>query len=71
MTLTAEELFKKLTNMESVLVNGHYLDFDGNITWYTNPYGVDGCLGNSPTIQMCTIFLENTNKGIDYGLTPT
>ena len=71
MNITAEELLNKLINKESVEVNQHFLDFDGEVTWYSNPYGVDGCLGNTPTIEMCVSFLNNTNNDVVYGLTPS
>jgi hypothetical protein len=47
---TPEALTASLLDGESQTVNGHFVDYDSDdcLTWYTNPYGVDGVLYNGP-----------------------
>lgn len=53
--------------------NDHVIEYDPDtgITWYTNPYGLDGifCNGN-PRLDDITGFLKNMAQCQDYGLIP-
>lgn len=51
-------------------VDGHFLDYEDGIVWMDNPYGVEGCLGEEPTIQLCREFLITIAKGGMYGPEP-
>lgn len=54
--------------------NGHTTQYDSadDVTWYTNPYGVDGilCTGK-PTLERVTAFLGHMARGKDYGPVPS
>jgi hypothetical protein len=70
---TPEELTVALSTGESETVNGHFVDYDteDGLTWYTNPYGIDGVLFNgSPTIDGVRKFLTDMARGIEYGPSP-
>ncbi|RMS43390.1 DSBA oxidoreductase [Pseudomonas ficuserectae] len=51
-------------------MDGHFLDYEDGIVWMDNPYGVEGCLGGEPTIQLCREFLITIAKGGMYGPEP-
>lgn len=70
---TPEELTATLSAGESATVNGHFVDYDSEdgLTWYTNPYGIDGVLFNGlPTIEGVRNFLTDMARGIEYGPSP-
>ena len=53
-------------------VRGHSVQYDraGELTWYTNPYGVDGALCEVPDLAVVRLFLSNMAREIDYGAVP-
>lgn len=70
---TPEELTATLSSGESETVSGHFVEYDSedHLTWYTNPYGVDGVLFNGlPTIDGVRKFLIDMARGIEYGPSP-
>lgn len=70
---TPEALTVALSSGKSETVNGHFLDYDSEdrLTWYTNPYGIDGVLFNGlPTIDGVRKFLTDMARGIEYGPSP-
>lgn len=70
---TPEELTVALSKGESATVNGHFVDYDAEdgLTWYTNPYGIDGVLFDGlPTIDGVRKFLTDMARGIEYGPSP-
>lgn len=70
---TPEELTVSLSLDESKTVNGHFVIYDSEdrLTWYTNPYGIDGvlCYG-LPTFDCLRKFLTDMAHGIVYGPSP-
>lgn len=70
---TPEELTATLSSGEAVTIECHSVVFDSddNITWYTNPYGIDGVLFNGPpSVAGVRRFLTDMARGIDYGPSP-
>ncbi|KVV07397.1 hypothetical protein [Burkholderia ubonensis] len=70
---TPEELTATLSEGGSATVNGHFVDYDSEdgLTWYTNPYGIDGVLfDGQPTIDGVKVFLTDMARGIEYGPSP-
>lgn len=51
-------------------VFGYSVWFEDGATWFTNPYGQDGFLGDEPNIEMMQEFLLGIARGEDYGLVP-
>ncbi len=68
--IDAQSLLDHLLTGESIRLHGYFLKFSDGVTWYTNPYGVDGALGNEPSLDMCSNFLDRISSGFDLGLTP-
>jgi len=69
-SVDAQSLLDHLLTGESIRLHGYFLMFSEGVTWYTNPYGVDGALGNEPTLDMCSNFLDHISSGEVLGLTP-
>jgi hypothetical protein len=70
---TPEELTATLSTGEAVTIECHSVvyDRDDNLTWYTNPYGIDGVLFNGlPTVAGVRRFLTDMARGVDYGPSP-
>ncbi|WP_213781768.1 hypothetical protein [Caballeronia sp. dw_276] len=70
---TPEDLTATLATGESVSIECHSVVYDSadNLTWYTNPYGIDGVLFNGlPTLAGVRRFLTDMARGVDYGPTP-
>lgn len=70
---TPEELTATLSTGEAVNIECHSVvyDSDDNLTWYTNPYGIDGVLFNGPpSIAGVRRFLTDMARGVDYGPSP-
>ncbi|MFA0999379.1 MULTISPECIES: hypothetical protein [Pseudomonas syringae group] len=65
-----EHLSAELYAGRPMRVGGHFLDYEDGIVWMDNPYGVEGCLGEEPTIQLCRQFLTRVAKGGMYGPEP-
>lgn len=65
-----EDALKALIEGAGTRVNGHSITFADGVTWYTNPYGQDGVLGNEPDLEMMTAFLADMALGKDYGPVP-
>ncbi|BCS46646.1 MULTISPECIES: hypothetical protein [Pseudomonas syringae group genomosp. 2] len=65
-----EHLSEELYAGRPMRVDGHFLDYEDGIVWMDNPYGVEGCLGEEPTIQLCRQFLTRIAKGGMYGPEP-
>ncbi|MFA0921435.1 hypothetical protein ALP73_01119 [Pseudomonas coronafaciens pv. garcae] len=65
-----EHLSAELYAGRSMRVDGHFLDYEDGVVWIDNPYGVEGCLGEEPTIQLCRQFLTRIAKGGMYGPEP-
>lgn len=68
-----EELTATLASGESENINGHFVEYDSDdgLTWYTNPYGIDGVLFNGlPTFEGVRKFLTDMARGIEYGPSP-
>ena len=58
-----------LLSGECLSANGHTAEYDkqGDITWITNPYGVDGVMCATPDIVAVTRFMTNMATHTDYG----
>ncbi|SAK93693.1 hypothetical protein AWB79_06990 [Caballeronia hypogeia] len=70
---TPDELAAKLLAGQSFRVGGHFViyDRDLDVVWYTNPYGIDGLLGNdAPTAAAMKSFLIDMARDVTYGPTP-
>lgn len=71
---TPEELTASLASGESHSdINGHFVVYDqeDDMTWITNPYGVDGVLCNGvPTVNGIRSFLTDMARGVEYGPVP-
>jgi len=70
---TPEELTATLSAGESVTIECHSVVYDSedNLTWYTNPYGIDGVLFNGlPSVAGVRRFLTDMARGVDYGPSP-
>lgn len=67
---TPEHLSAELYAGKPVRIDGHFLHYEDGIIWMDNPYGVEGCLGEDPTIQLCRQFLTRIAKGGMYGPEP-
>nr|WP_228857602.1 hypothetical protein [Pseudomonas syringae]QOQ33438.1 hypothetical protein [Pseudomonas syringae pv. actinidiae] len=67
---TPEHLSAELYAGKPMRVDGHFLDYEDGVVWMDNPYGVEGCLGEEPTIQICREFLVTVAKGGMYGPEP-
>ena len=69
-----EQLAADLTaSNHGVRVACHFLIFDADdgLTWYTNPYGVDGVLCNgAPSPEDARAFLLDMARGVEYGPVP-
>jgi hypothetical protein len=68
-----EALLATLAAGESADINGHSVSYDSDdeMTWYTNPYGIDGVLSNGlPTVRRVRRFLADMALGVEYGPTP-
>ncbi|MEB0221363.1 hypothetical protein [Pseudomonas sp. AB12(2023)] len=65
-----EHLSAELYSGRPMRVDGHFLDYEDGVVWMDNPYGVEGCLGEEPTIQLCRQFLVRIAKGGMYGPEP-
>lgn len=57
---------------EGTTINGHFVVYDSgdDVTWYTNPYGIDGALFERPTLEGVRAFLADMARGLAYGPTP-
>lgn len=58
---------------DGATVNGHFVvyDSDDDMTWYTNPYGIDGVLSSGrPTVADVRRFLADMAHGVEYGPSP-
>jgi hypothetical protein len=66
------EALSTLLEGQVLEVRGHSVQYDraGEITWYTNPYGVDGALCNVPDVAVVRRFLSNMARDKDYGAVP-
>lgn len=69
---TPDELLGSLLSGKNVEVRGHSLSYvdEEQLTWYTNPYGQDGILGEIPDSNMVAAFLRNIALGHEYGRVP-
>ncbi len=70
---TPEELTATLSTGEAVTIECHSVVSarDDNLTWYTNPYGIDGALFNGlPTVAGVRRCLTDMARGVDYGPSP-
>jgi hypothetical protein len=67
---TPEHLSAQLYAGTPMRVDGHFLHYEDGIVWMDNPYGVEGCLGEEPTLQLCRQFLTRLAKGGMYGPEP-
>ncbi|NRF83849.1 hypothetical protein HQ619_07900 [Burkholderia gladioli] len=70
---TPEKLTVTLLQGEGTTVNGHFVGYDSEdrLTWYTNPYGIDGVLfDGQPTIDGVTAFLADMARRVEYGPSP-
>lgn len=70
---TPEALTATLLDGKSETISGHFVDYDSDdgLTWYTNPYGVDGVLYNGrPTAEGMRVFLVDMAYGRQYGPSP-
>lgn len=65
-----EHLSAELYAGKPVRVSGHFLDYEDGIVWMDNPYGVEGCLGEEPTLHLCREFLTRIAMGGMYGPEP-
>lgn len=68
------EALTHLLEHQTLTVHGYRVRYDAadGITWYTNPYGVDGILCNGkPSLEVVTGFLTDMARGKEYGLLPT
>lgn len=71
-TQPPEDVLNALLDGEVLEVNGHRIEYDpaDGVTWYTNPYGIDGVLCHVPSIESVTVFLERMASGAVFGLVP-
>ena len=67
---TPEELHATLARGESTRVDGHFVIFDDDVIWITNPYGHDSTLGSDLTVEVLEEFLTNLARGYEYGPVP-
>ena len=67
---TPQELHATLASGESTHVGGHFVIFDGDVIWLTNPYGHDDTLGSELTIEVLDEFLIALARGHEYGAVP-
>jgi len=69
---TPEHLSAELYAGKGERIDGHFLHYDSDdgIVWMDNPYGVEGCLGEEPTVALCRRFLSRIAKGGMYGPEP-
>lgn len=67
---TPEVLSEQLYTGEGIRVAGHYLHYDEGLVWMDNPYGVEGGLGQEPSVKLCRQFLTRVAKGGMYGPEP-
>lgn len=68
---TASELLEFIKNRKTIRICGHYICYDDNWIWYTNPYGVDGILfTHIPSIEEIEVFLLDMKMDKVYGLCP-
>ncbi|HDR8918774.1 TPA: hypothetical protein QDA94_004183 [Burkholderia vietnamiensis] len=69
---TPEALTAMLLSGEGTTIEQHFVvyDSDDDVTWYTNPYGVDGALFDRPTVERVRSFLADMARGFAYGPTP-
>lgn len=67
---TPEHLSAELYAGKPMRVDGHFLHYEDGVVWMDNPYGVEGCLGEDPTVQLCRQFLMRIAKGGMYGPEP-
>ncbi|APQ05713.1 hypothetical protein V2K54_09700 [Pseudomonas alliivorans] len=65
-----EHLSAELYAGKPMRVSGHFLDYEDGIVWMDNPYGVEGCLGEEPTVALCRQFLTRVARGGMYGPEP-
>jgi hypothetical protein len=65
-----EHLSSELYAGKTMEVDQHSLVYEHDIVWMTNPYGVDGILGNHPTVELCREFLTTIGEGEMYGPEP-
>ncbi|MEE4733669.1 hypothetical protein V2K60_20845 [Pseudomonas alliivorans] len=65
-----ENLSAELYAGKPARVKGHFLDYEDGIVWMDNPYGVEGALGEEPTVQLCRQFLTRVAMGGMYGPEP-
>lgn len=64
------ELSRHLYTGKSITVAQHFIQYDKGYVWMDNPYGVEGGLGEEPTIELCRSFLETVATGGMYGPEP-
>lgn len=67
---TPEALTERLLAGAVQTVCEHHLHYEDDVLWVTNPYGVDGALGNAPDVVQMRGFLANMARQVTYGLTP-
>lgn len=69
-TQAPSDVLAALLDGKVLYVNGHRIEYDREqeITWYTNPYGVDGVLCQIPNMVSITKFMGDMAQGIGYGL---
>ncbi|HDR9474396.1 hypothetical protein [Burkholderia multivorans] len=69
---TPAELTATLLAEESATVGGHFVVYEKeqDVVWYTSPYGIDGVLCNTPTIDDMRAFLVDMAYGVEYGPIP-
>lgn len=69
---TPDELTATLLAEESTTVGGHYVVYEKeqDVVWYTSPYGIDGALCNTPTVDAMRAFLVDMAYGVEYGPIP-
>jgi hypothetical protein len=69
---TPKHLSAELYAGKGVRVDGHFLHYDSDdgVVWMDNPYGVEGCLGEEPTVALCRRFLTRIARGGMYGPEP-
>jgi hypothetical protein len=67
---TPEHLSFELYAGKAMEVKQHSLLYEQSVVWMTNPYAVDGILGNHPTVAICREFLTTIAEGGIYGPKP-
>lgn len=69
---TPHEALAALMAGDAIAANGHTVQYDAadRVTWFTNAYGIDGALCNTPTLGVVTSFLTAMANGVDYGPVP-